>query len=67
MRVEEFKKYKEEESQTHLWFRDEVVGPRDVINDNHNLSLDGDVALQWTTKKREAITHLDGSLILLGE
>jgi hypothetical protein len=29
--------------------------------------LDGDVALGWTTKQREAISHLDDSLRLLGE
>jgi hypothetical protein len=55
MRVEEFKKYKEEEQKTPLWIRDEVSKPRDVINNHHNLYLDKDVAPGWTNKQKKGI------------
>jgi len=50
-----------------LWIRAEVARPGDVITNHHHLSLDKDVVLGWTSKKREAISDLDDSLILLGE
>jgi hypothetical protein len=40
MRVEEFKKYKEEELQTPMWIRAKVSRPRYVITNHHHLSLD---------------------------
>jgi hypothetical protein len=67
MRVEEFKKHKEEELQTPLWIRAEVAKPRDVITNHHNLSLDKDVTPGCTSKQREAMAHIDDSLRLLGE
>jgi hypothetical protein len=51
MRAEEFKKYKEEEQQTPLWIRTEVVRPKDVINNHHSISLDKGITPRWKAKK----------------
>jgi hypothetical protein len=67
MRAEELKRYKYEEQQTPLWIRAEAARPKYVINNYHNLSLDKDINIGWTTKKREVIAYLHESLRLLGE
>jgi len=41
--------------------------PGDFITNHHNLYLDKYVAPGWKSKKREAMDHLDDSLILIGE
>jgi hypothetical protein len=65
IRLNEMKRYKEEELHNSLWIKVEVPRPKDVLSIHDTLSLDKDAAPFWEEKQVETMAYIEDTLRLM--